>query len=346
MKRIVFCSLLALLCLLWSCEGSIKQTDGAAVGGYLDSAYVSKTYRASMDSIQASSGITEGEFKQLQGFMRDYRERIQGHPTYRELLASATGLDAMRSGIVLKVESFSLHTDQKIVEVRIVLGIENKMDLALGKLRANVAWLDEGGKVVTHTPSFTVEGPIAAGGTVANLRLEYPLYKPTGNELNDPKLQAARDTLELVEQIAKRKDLSAFKLCLHDFQLANGLSPAAYWLMPVEERSKHPDLPAVKPSDRMPLLKWAEKNKATLEKLVVHDSPYNLMLSPVITERVEASHGKNLILDRVGKVHAYFTTNQHIPASNINDGTVGRKVVLEEIIDFWNWPMEIRVYEQ
>lgn len=252
----------------------------------------------------------------------------------------------MQSGIGLKVESFSLHTDQKIVEVRIVLGIENKMELALGKLRANIAWLDEGGKIVSHTPSFTVEGPIPAGGALNNLRLEYSIYKATGNELNDPRLQALRDTLEIIEDIAKRKDLTAFKLCLHDFQLANGLSPAAYWLMPVEERSQHPDLPAVKPGDRMPLLKWADKNEATLLKMREHNSAYNLMLSPVITERVEASHGKNLILDRVGKVQTYFTSTQQIPSSNINDGTAGRKLVMEEIIDFWNWPMEIRVYEQ
>ena len=167
MNRIVIFSVLVLVSILWSCDGANKQDDAPGVGGYLDSAYVSKTYRATMDSIHASSGISEDEFKQLQGFMRDYRERIQGHPTYRQLLASATGLHAMQSGIGLQVESFSLHTDQKIVEVRLVLGIENKMDLALGKLRANVAWLDEEGKIVSHTPSFSVVGPIPAGGRLS-----------------------------------------------------------------------------------------------------------------------------------------------------------------------------------
>ncbi len=337
---------IALMCLICACKGGKQTSAQEGVGGYLDSNYVSKTYRASMDSIQRSSGITPADFKQLQGFMRDYRDSIAGHPTYRQLLESAQGIKAMQEGIGLHMESMSFITVQKIVEVRLVMTIDNKMDKALGKLRGNIGWLDEKGKQVASSPSFSVVGPVPSQGSVSHLRLEYVLYKATGNELNDPRQQANRDTLEMLEIIAKRKDLSSFRLNVQDFQLANGLRPQQYWLMPIAERAHHEDKPAIKNSDRMPLLKWADLHELWLQKLATNGSPYSLMLSPVLTERVEASHGKNLILDRVGKVHAFFAGQKHIPSANINDGTRGKRLVFEEIIDFWDWPMELRIYQQ
>jgi hypothetical protein len=228
--------------------------------------------------------------------------------------------------------------------VRFVLRFENKLAKAIGKFRANIAWLNEKGESVAKTPSFTVVGPIAAGESIAGLRLEYAMYKATGNELNDPKLQALRDTLEVIEEIYKHKDLKAFRIQVLDLELANGINPAAYWLMPVAEREQLQDKPAVKTSDRTPLLKWADQNEAWIEKLKGYNSPYSLLLSPVLTERVEVSHGKNLILDRVGKVFAFFNGQKQIPRGNIHDATKGRKLEVSEIIDFWDWPIEVRIY--
>ena len=189
-------------------------------------------------------------------------------------------------------------------------------------------------------------GPIAAGAGTAALRLEYALYKPTGNELNDPRNQGVRDTLEQIEQIVKRKDLHAFKFRLHDLTLANGMRPGRFWLLPLEKRAEHPDLPAVPENKHTPLLKWAEIHADWIEKLGPSNSPYNIMLSPVLTDKVEASHGPMLILDRVKKVEDFFVGQKHVSKANVNDATAGKRLLFEEIIDFWNWPMEIRIYEQ
>lgn len=343
MKPLYFLYLLPVIVLVIGC-GAGEQAATTQGGGYLDSTYVSKTYRAAMDSIHNSSGISEEDFKELQGFMRDYREEIKGTPTYRSLLESAKGIASMENGIGLQVESLNLHTVQKNVEVRFVLSFENKLSKAIGKFRANIGWLDAEGKHVATTPSFSVVGPIPAGQSISHLRLEYPMYKATGNELNDPKLQALRDTLEVIEEVYKHKDLKAFTLRIQDLQMANGLNPAKYWMMTESERAQLQDLPAVKTSDRMPLLKWADKNETWIDKLKATNSPYSLLLSPVITERVEVSNGKNLILDRVAKVFAFFNEQKQIPRANINAATKGKTLELEEIIDFWNWPMEIRIY--
>ncbi len=346
MKPINFFGMLLLLALLAACQRGPQEAADTGLGGYLDSTYVSKTYRATMDSIHHSSGISEEDFKALQGFMRDYRDSIQGAPTYRSLLASAQGINEMKDGLSLKVESMNLHHVQKIVEIRLVLAIQNNLDEAISKAWVDIGWLDGKGKKLCNTPAFAVAGPIAPGASIGKLRLEYTMYKPTGNELNDPRQQAARDTLEMLEDIAKGKDLNGFKLRVHDLQLACGLRPAQFWLMPKEERLKLQDLPAVPENKRPQLLKWVEQNEPLIERLKDHSSALSLAVIPVITERVEASHGKNLLLDRIGKVRDYFIIQKLIPGSNINTAVQGKVLLKEEILDYWNWPMEIRIYEK
>jgi hypothetical protein len=178
---VLIIGLMALIAL--GCNNSPKTTEETTAGGYLDSAYVSERYRFAMDSIQARSGLPDADVKILQRFMRTYRDSVQGHPTYRELLADAKGLNAMRTDAIgLKVESMNLHTVQKLIEARLVLTFENKLDQGLHGFTANVWWLDEKGKHVMATPEFAV------AGKKSGLRLEYTLYKPTGNELSDPRI--------------------------------------------------------------------------------------------------------------------------------------------------------------
>jgi hypothetical protein len=347
MKRIADWTLVVLLSLLSSCGGEPEQTPQAELGGYLDSTYVSKGYRAAMDSIHSGSGISDGDFKLLQSYMREFRDSIQNHPTYRELLDRAKGLDAMRDGGVgMKVKSMSLHHVQKLSEIRLVLAFANETNKPLAGFRGAITWLDSAGKAVSVTPSFSVVGPILPGDSVTDLRLEYVLYKPTGNELNDPRRQASRDTLEAVEAIAKRKNLQAFKFKLHDIRLGNGLTPGQYWMKSKEERDKL-DAESNKPMPKpMQLFDWADAHKDWIAKLAAHNSEFGLLISPVITERGEMGNGKNLVLDRIQKVQAFFNIQKHVYNSNMNQSIAGKKLVLAEYVDYWNWPMEIRIYQQ
>jgi hypothetical protein len=346
MKKSITWMLVLLAAWVTGCNGAKEEKKEPAIGGYLDSAYVSKGYRAAMDSIHKSSGIAEPDFKLLQGYMREFRDSIQDHPTYRDLLDRAKGLKSMREAAVgMKVKSMSIFHQQKHLEVRIVMSFTNEMERALGGFRGEIGWLDETGKRVTSTPFFSVLGPIAAGDSVTNLRLEYAIYKPTGNELNDPRNQAKRDTMEVVEAIAKRKDLNALKFKVLDIRLANGLTPGRYWLKSAEERKQIDQLPLEKPKLKQ-LIKWADDNEDWVNKIKAHNSEYGLVISPVITERVEAGHGKNLVLDRIQKVQAYFNIQKRVPNSNMNKSTAGKRLVLAEYVDYWEWPMELRIYKQ
>lgn len=331
--------------LSWVACGEEKAADtGAVLGGYLDSAYHSKGYRVAMDSIREGSGISKEDFKSLQGFMRQFRDSIQGHPTYRDLLERAQGLESMRKGGVdLRLKSMGLHHVQKLVEVRLVMGFTNKADKPLGGFRAEVEWLNAEGKPVAVTPAFSVIGPIAPGDSITGLRMEYVQYKPTGNELNDPRNQARRDTLEAIEEIAKSKNLNAFRLRVLDTHLGNGLTPGQYWMREKAEREKLDAQPAVKP-EMVNLLKWADKHEDLVAQLGNHASDLTLLVSPVITDRVEASHGKNLILDRIQKVKDFFHVQKGVNYSKMVSDVGGKRLVRSDYVDYWNWPMEVRVY--
>lgn len=331
--------------LCWCACGEEKAADsGPQLGGYLDSAYHSKGYRVAMDSIREGSGIAKEDFKALQNFMRQFRDSIQGHPTYRELLDRAQGLEAMRKGgVEMRVKSMSLRHVQKLVEVRIVMAFQNVTDKPLGGFRAEVEWLGADGKVAAVTPSFSVIGPLPPKDSLTDLRMEYALYKPTGNELNDPRNQARRDTLEAIEEIAKTKNLASFRLRVLDTHLGNGLTPGQYWMRDKAEREKLDAQPAVKP-EMVNLLKWADTHEDLVNGLSNHGSDLTLMVSPVITERVEASHGKNLILDRIQKVKDFFHVQKGVNYSKMVSDVGGKRLVRSDYVDYWNWPMEIRVY--
>ncbi len=339
-------TLLLTLLVLAACAEKVEEKT-VAMGGYLDSAYVSKGYRAAMDSIHVSSGISDGDFKQLQSYMREFRDSLQGHPTYRELLDRALGLQEMRKGGVgMKMKSMSLHHVQKLIEVRLVMSFTNELTMPLSGFRGEVSWLDSTDKKVSAAPSFSVIGPILPGDSITDLRLEYVIYKPTGNELNDPRNQAARDTLLMIEEIAKRRDMGSFGFRVLDIHLGNGLTPGQYWSLDEAGRASADKRPVPEEVIKTPLLKWVDINEQLVAQLAAHSSDYSLMISPVITTRVEAGNGPKLIADRTQKVFDFFNIQKHVPRSNINQGTAGQKLVETEYVDYWNWPMEIRIYKQ
>jgi hypothetical protein len=339
--------LMTLSLLFFSACTEIAEEKTQELGGWLDSAYVSKGYRAAMDSIHTNSGISDADFKQLQGYMREFRDSLQGHPTYRELLERSKGLQEMRKGgVKMKMKSMSLHHVQKLIEVRLVMSFTNATATPLAGFRGEVSWLDSTGIKVSAAPSFSVIGPLLPGDSVADLRLEYVIYKPTGNELNDPRNQAARDTLQVIEKIAKKRDLSAFGFKVLDIRLGNGLTPGQYWLLDKEARGKLDKAPTSSTVATISLMKWVDAQKPLVSQLESHSSDFALMVSPVITKRVEAGNGPKLIEDRTLKVLDFFNIQKRIPRSNMNRGFAGMKLVLAEYVDYWNWPMEIRVYRK
>jgi hypothetical protein len=205
--------LMTLSLLLFSACTEIAEEKTQELGGWLDSAYVSKATVLRWTQFTRAQVFPMPISSNCKGYMREFRDSLQGHPTYRELLERSKGLQEMRKGgVKMKMKSMSLHHVQKLIEVRLVMSFTNATATPLAGFRGEVSWLDSTGIKVSAAPSFSVIGPLLPGDSVADLRLEYVIYKPTGNELNDPRNQAARDTLQVIEKIAKKRDLSAFGL--------------------------------------------------------------------------------------------------------------------------------------
>jgi hypothetical protein len=94
-----------------------------------------------------------------------------------------------------------------------------------------------------------------------------------------------------------------------------------------------------------PLLNWASKNKDWVKKLQNPVGPDYLMVTPILTDKYEATHGTYLLFDRIDKFTGFFTGQLHIPSEKIISSPTG-KMVLNEVLDFWKWPMELRIYKQ
>lgn len=347
MKNIqILFSLLALL-LLASCGGPQEVADNSH-RGYLDSAYVSSTYRKAMDSLQVNNGLAQEDLKTLQRFMRDHRDSIYGHPTYGEILANSKALKEMhRSGIKLNVTSLSVRKVQKSNEIRFVLAFENLIGQRIQRFSGDILWKNEKGEPLCKSPSFTVLGPMEQGGKVADLKLEYAYDKPMGNEMNDPRKAAFRDTLVMMEQIAKLEDLSLFEFRLADAVLGNGLSLEQYYMRSVKDQQALPQQEV--PKKIIQVVDWAKQNGKWIEWLRRTDAKYKLSIMPVLTEKSEYGHGPYLIFDRCEKVKAFFNVQKIIPGSHIKTMVTrmgGRRLVLNERVEFWNWPMEIRIFER
>ena len=74
-------------------------------------------------------------------------------------------------------------------------------------------------------------------------------------------------------------------------------------------------------------------------------SPYFVEVTPVLTDRGEASHGNYLLYDRIRKIRKVLIVQGKVPSRFIHGSRSKDKLRLMEIVDFWNWPMEVRIYE-
>ena len=347
MKSIRLLTSLLVLMMLAAC-GAQQESDEKVDRGYLDSAYVSGTYRKAMDSLQANEALPQKDLKTLQRFMRDHRDSIFGHPTYGEILANAKSYKEMlSSGIGLTVQSMSVRKVQKANEVRFVLGFENLLGQPIQRFSGDVLWKNEEGEPLCKSPAFTIVGPLEQGGKVQDLKLEYAYDRPMGNEMNDPRKAAFRDTLVMMEKLAKLKNLSLFEFRLSDAVLGNGLSLEQYYMRSPKDQQALPQ--QEKPKKVMQVVDWAKKNEQWINWLRRTDAKYKLSVMPVLTEKSEYGHGPFLIFDRCAKVKAFFNVQKIIPGSHLKimiPRMRGRRLVLNERVEFWNWPMEIRIFER
>lgn len=345
MKRIHLIASLLFLVVISAC--SKEANESKTERGYLDSAYFSKTYRISMDSLQAQKALEESDLKVLQRFMRDFRDSIYGHPTYSELLANAkTLLEKEKTGLSMTVTEMSVRKVQKMDEIRFVLSFENTLGLDLSRFSGDIIWKGENGEKVCTSPAFTIMGPLKANEKIEGMRLEYAFDKPTGNQLNDPRQSAFRDTLLLMEKIGKTNDLSKFEFRLADVVLSNGLSLKQYYCRSPKDQEVLPEAENEK-GKVIQMVDWAKKNELWIQKLQRTDAEYKLSIMPILTDKTEFGHGKFFVFDRCEKVKAFFNIQKQIPGSHIRTmmpRMAGRAMVLNERVEFWNWPMEIRIF--
>jgi len=163
-----------------------------------------------------------------------------------------------------------------------------------------------------------------------------------GNELNDPRKEAFRDTLDKMVKVAQKYTAKNFRFDLADIRLESGLSPEeeALGLKPPvgdeasESKRKNPNIQ-----------KWIKDNKEWMDKLNESMSPYFVEVTPVLTDRGEASHGNYLLYDRIRKIRKVLIVQGKVPSRFIHGSRSKDKLRLMEIVDFWNWPMEVRIYE-
>lgn len=340
---------LSVLTLIVACGNNKEEASGQEARGWLDSAYFSKTYRQAMDSLQQQEpAIEASDLSSLQSFMRDYRDSIQGHPTYGQLLDNAKSLKTIKkSGIGMTVESMNIRKEQKMVEIRFVLKFENKSNLTLDRFSGSLVWLNANKEPICKSPAFTVMGPFKAGDKSESLKLEYAYSKPTGNEMNDPKNAAFRDTLAMMDASYKLKDLSLFDFQFADAQLPGDWALNSYFFRAPEAQQQIAQAQsATKP---IQILDWSRQNEVWIQRLQSKDAQYKLAVMPVLTDKTEMGHGKFFIIDRCEKVKAFFTDQKRIPGSHIKcmwPRIPGMRMVFNQRMEYWNWPMEIRIFER
>lgn len=318
--------------------GSTNEASAPKSSNYLDSTFVSGQRFAVLESLRVSQTVNEDQFQSLKSFTAKQRKNFPEGATWGKILEYSTEADDISNSIAVKLSSASQRTDFKVVEFYFKANVYNHSEHPVRSIRGYFEFLDEEGKGVGNTPTFSIEGPIAPGDSVTGLQLQYAHDKPTGNELSDKKLSEFRDQLDQWVQIAKTKDPERFRFVRLDLELEGGLSPAEYAL----GVTKGADQGGEK---KLKLYDWADANKEWMDKLKQPLGGASVVVTPVLTTKWEISHGKWLIFDRIAKVEKYFVANQKVPAQNFNPANPEGRLVKHEIIDFWNWPMEIRLYQ-
>lgn len=336
---------LPLLLFLYACGGNTETTTKAPETHVLKTDFSPSSYSSLLDSARNGGELSEEDHALVLGFIRAHATVIPKGHTLQSLLDGAKGLaDMEANGVTVQVTKANMTTDRKIYGFHLHMAAKNNSETGIASLRGYLQWLSVEGDVLKNSPIFSMRGNLPPEGTLEKSLLETAYYRPTGNELNDPKQKAWRDTLKMMEKAVGNFDSTRFRFQLIDMRLANGLRPDQYWLKPPAERA---ELKTAKAEKTRPagLQGWPKKNKDWIEKLTVGLGEHYLEITPILTNKGELTHGKYLLFDRINKVQRFFTIQAKVPSRRINPSGMDGKLVHFEEVDFWKWPTELRIYE-
>lgn len=333
-----------LLCGLSACGGGGDADDKAAESHVMKEIFAPATYGKFLDSAKTTGEISAEDHSLLLQFIKQNSRVIPAERSLGSLLEGAKGLAAMEAGgVEVRVGKVNITTDRKIYGFHMHLTAFNRSEASIRRVRGAIEWLDKDGNVLKTSPRFSIKGDIAPGDSLGNVLLETAYYKPTGNELNNERQKAWRDTLKMMEKAAGSENPERFRFRQMDVQLSNGLSPQKYWLKSAEER-KAVAMEEAEEERPKGLLVWAKKNPEWISKLSAGLGEHYLEVTPILTNKGELTHGEYLMFDRIIKVRNFFVKQQKVPGRRINPGGVQGELVHFEEVDFWKWPMELRIY--
>ena len=335
---------LSLALSLLNCGGSAAESTQSARTNVLQEVFQPATYPALLDSAEGSGELSPADHALLLAFIQQNATAIPAERSLQSLLDGAKGLQHMRTqGLEVRVDKARITSDRKIYGFHLDLVATNATEATIRRARGQIQWLDPEGQVLKTSPTFSIRGDIPPGDSTRDILLETAYYKPTGNELNNAAQKAWRDTLRSMEQGTGAGDPARFRFQLLDLQLANGLSPDRYWLKSADERASvaQESVPETRP---MGLLDWAKRNPDWISKLGAGLGEHYLVLTPILTNKGELTHGDYLLFDRIRKVRDFFVKQQKVPGRRINPASRDGELVHFEEIDFWKWPMELRIY--
>lgn len=341
MKHLFLIAPLIVLLFGTGCGNASKTEDTGR--GLLDSAFVDGSYREKLDAIGQDSRIPSADREAIRNFVRRYRKRIPEGWTFGRILEAANGMKQMRSnGMSMEVLNFSRREELRVHEIFMELKFKNTLDQPIETVYGDILIVDSAGKRMHASPPFIVQGPLEPGAETGLLRLQYGFERPTGNEMNDPKRHALRDTLEMVKQFSKHFDATRMRFRVRDILLAGELSVEDYWLLDEAGRKAA----AKPPLKSVGLLDWGRQNAELVKGMATTDGDYYLSVRPVLTDGYESVHGQFLLFDRRLKVVKHFTQNLDVPGNNIDPTGGGSHLHSRHKVDFWDWPVELWVYQR
>gem|GEM_PF-5345848 len=345
MKLLNCCCALLLLFFLSSCGESAPDEEGkVASTQLLQEEFAPASYASLLDSAQQSGELSSGDHDLVLKFIRDHARSIPAGHTLATLLQGAQGNQFMQQkGLDVAVTKINITSDRKIYGFNLHLAAHNHSEVPVERLRGYIQWLNEAGETVKNSPSFSMRGKLPPNGTLDNVLLQTAYYKPTGNELNDHRQKAWRDTLKTMQSIAGNFDSTRFRFQLTELRLVNGLTAEKYWLQTPEEQEK---LRNASPERKriQGLQGWPKKNPEWMEKLTAGLGTHFLEITPILTNKGELTHGEYLVFDRIQKVERFFIRQAKVPSRRVNPTGVKGDLVHFEEVDFWKWPMELRIY--
>ncbi len=346
MKRYVHLCFPLFLLLLTACGGGAAAEEASSETNYLGEVFAPATYAAHLDSAASSGEISAADKDLLLGFIRANSRVIPAERSLQSLLEGAQGDQEMEAeALRLRIKKINITTDRKVYGFHMQLVGYNESAATLARVRGVVDWLDADGNLLKTSPRFSVAGPVAPGDSVDGILLQTAYYRPTGNELNLPEKKAWRDTLKMMEKSAGNLKAERFRFRQQDVALANGLSTDRFWLLSAEERAAQAT--EVAETEKVIGLKpWCRENTEWLDQLRAGLGEHYLEITPILTNKGEGTHGEYLIFDRIRKVKEFFTTYHKVPGRRINPGPLGGELAYFTEVDFWGWPMELRIFQQ